>query len=202
MKNILFTFLITLSVTVGVMYFAYDGELKIAQETVSNLQQDNENKSAEIARLEDVVENKNEELKLKEGLIQKQVEDLEMANGKINSLKEELSKYDSLRKLNIVATAYTSDCDSGCTGVTATGHNVKNTVYKDGKRVVSVDPNVIPLGSLMYVEANGESFVGVAEDTGGAIKGNRVDVLVENTSKAFTFGKQNVKITVLREGRG
>jgi 3D (Asp-Asp-Asp) domain-containing protein len=202
MKNILLTFLITLSVTVGVMYFAYDGELKIAQKTASNLQQEVENKSAEIARLEDVVKNQGEELKLKESLIQKQVEDLKMANGEITKLKEELSKYDNLRKLNIVATAYEAMCDTGCTGTTATGHNVKNTVYKDGYRVISVDPNLIPLGSLMYVESNGENFVGIAEDTGGAIKGNKIDVLVASRTEAFNFGKQNVKVTVLREGRG
>jgi 3D (Asp-Asp-Asp) domain-containing protein len=202
MKNILFTFLITLSVTVGVMYFAYDGELKIAQETVSNLQQENENKSAEIAKLEDVIENRDSKIKKYEEMLGEYSRTNERLNGKVQQLQEELDKYDSLRKLNIVATAYTALCNTGCTGVTATGHNVKSTVYKDGYRVVSVDPNLIPLGSLMYVETNGENFVGIAEDTGGAIDGHRIDVLVKNKTKAFAFGKQSVKVTVLREGRG
>ncbi|WP_248926564.1 stalk domain-containing protein [Paenibacillus hamazuiensis] len=71
---------------------------------------------------------------------------------------------------------------------------------------ISVDPNVIPLGSLVYIE--GYSYDGLPQggmmaralDTGGSIKGNRIDIFVPGTQKkASEFGIQNVKIYVLKK---
>jgi 3D (Asp-Asp-Asp) domain-containing protein len=99
------------------------------------------------------------------------------------------------KEMEVTATAYVSYCDTGCTGITATGVDVRNTIRTPkGYRVVAVDPRVIPLGSI--VEINGEKFKAV--DTGGAIKGNKIDILVSthNTDKAFEFGKQKLHIKV------
>jgi len=64
--------------------------------------------------------------------------------------------------------------------------------------VIAVDPNVIPLGSRLYIEfADGNSMYGVAEDTGGAIKGNRIDIAMHSVDKAYDFGIQNVRVYVL-----
>ena len=64
--------------------------------------------------------------------------------------------------------------------------------------VIAVDPRVIPLGSRVYIEfADGNSMYGVAEDTGGAIKGNRIDIAMHTVDKAYEFGVQNVKVYVL-----
>ena len=54
-------------------------------------------------------------------------------------------------------------------GVTATGHRIQ-----DGDRIVAVDRRLIPLGSTVIID--GVSYL--ALDTGGAIKGRRIDVLV------------------------
>jgi 3D (Asp-Asp-Asp) domain-containing protein len=107
------------------------------------------------------------------------------------------------RKVNVVATAYTANCDTGCTGTTATGLNVRNTTTHNGKTVISVDPSVIPLHSIVKVDtANGQSFLAVAEDTGGAIDGGHIDVLVASHSTAIRFGRQHATLTILREGEG
>lgn len=110
------------------------------------------------------------------------------------------------RTLYVTATAYTSFCDTGCIGITATGANVKNTIHHDGKRIIAVDPNVIPLYSVVKIYPNDrEPFIAYAMDTGGDIKGNRIDVLisVNDASVAFDFGEQgNVKVEILREGKG
>src|SRR5690606_32539656 len=159
-------------------------------------------KENEILNLESKIKTVNEKLTEKENEILNLKEKLNETENENRKLKEELEKYKSLRKLNIVATAYDAFCNTGCTGVTATGYDVKNTVYKDGYRVVAVDPKVIPLGSLLYVETKNDSFVGIAEDTGGDIKGNRIDVLMENRSTAYDFGRQSVTVIVVREGRG
>lgn len=89
------------------------------------------------------------------------------------------------------ATAYGPDC-SGCSGITATGINIKQSPTP---KVISVDPNVIPLGSRVWVEGYGEA---IAADTGGAIKGNRIDVLVKSEAYAASnWGRRTVQVKIL-----
>ena len=64
--------------------------------------------------------------------------------------------------------------------------------------IVAVDPNVIPLGSQVYIEyPDGTGHYATAEDTGGAIKGNRIDVAMSSVDKAYDFGIKNVKVYVV-----
>lgn len=89
--------------------------------------------------------------------------------------------------LYVESTAYTGG------GVTATGTvPVRNA---DGVSTVAVDPRVIPLGSLVYIEGYGQA---IAADTGGAIKGNIVDVYLNSDEEAVHWGrKHNVAVYVL-----
>src|SRR5690625_2647308 len=99
------------------------------------------------------------------------------------------------------ATYYSAFCPTGCTGVTATGIDVSNTIYHEGNRIVAVDPSVIPLRSIVHITlANGDSFEAIAGDTGGDIKGNRIDVLVESRSKAYELGRQSATVEIIRRG--
>ncbi|XXM72636.1 LysM peptidoglycan-binding domain-containing protein [Lysinibacillus sphaericus] len=93
-------------------------------------------------------------------------------------------------ELSVEATAYTADCE-GCSGITATGVNLKEN--PDAK-VIAVDPDVIPLGSKVYVEGYGYA---TAEDTGGAIKGNRIDVFIPSQDQAADWGRKTVNVKVL-----
>ncbi len=64
--------------------------------------------------------------------------------------------------------------------------------------IIAVDPNVIPLGSRVYIEyPDGTGHYATAEDTGGAIKGNRIDVAVSSVDKAYDFGIKNAKVYVV-----
>ncbi|QKY70883.1 G5 and 3D domain-containing protein [Lentibacillus sp. CBA3610] len=94
------------------------------------------------------------------------------------------------KTMHMNATAYTVDC-IGCNGngYTATGINLRNN-----PNVVSVDPNVIPLGSKVWVEGYGEAIAG---DTGGHIKGNRIDLHLESQSEAESFGRKTVEVRIL-----
>lgn len=60
--------------------------------------------------------------------------------------------------------------------------------------VVAVDPNVIPLGSRLYIPGYG---MAIAADTGGAIRGNRIDLLMDSYDAAMNFGRQSVEVYVL-----
>ena len=59
-------------------------------------------------------------------------------------------------------------------------------------RTIAVDPKLIRLGSK--VRMNGKEYV--AEDTGGAIKGRRIDLFVDSHSEAMKFGKKLIEIYV------
>jgi len=99
------------------------------------------------------------------------------------------------RELTVVATAYTADpSENGTYGgrvLTAMGHDL--TANPD-MRIIAVDPKIIPLGSKVWVEGYGEAIAG---DTGSAIKGNRIDVLMGSKSKAMNWGRQTVKVKIL-----
>lgn len=94
------------------------------------------------------------------------------------------------KEFYVSATAYTASC-AGCSGITATGINLK---ANPGLKVIAVDPSVIPLGSKVWVEGYGHAIAG---DTGGAIKGNKIDLFVADKSAALSFGRKQVKIKVL-----
>ena len=80
---------------------------------------------------------------------------------------------------------------------TATG-----TLVRHG--VVAVDPSVIPLGSRLYIVTN-DGYVNygyaVAEDTGGAIKGNRIDLYFDSVQQCMTFGRRECTVYILSEGK-
>ncbi|NLS42516.1 hypothetical protein EYH65_20440 [Bacillus subtilis] len=96
------------------------------------------------------------------------------------------------------ASAYTADCPEGCSGVTATGIDVTGTIYHAGKRIIAVDPSVIALGSTVEIkQADGTTFEAMAQDTGGYIKGAKIDVLVANEADAVQFGRQSVQVRVI-----
>ncbi|WP_026673692.1 G5 and 3D domain-containing protein [Alkalihalobacterium bogoriense] len=94
------------------------------------------------------------------------------------------------KTITVTATAYTANC-SGCSGITATGINLNNN---RNKKVIAVDPSVIPLGSRVHVEGYGEAIAG---DTGGNIVGNKIDVHVPTRSEAQRWGVRTVKVTIL-----
>ena len=73
-------------------------------------------------------------------------------------------------------------------GQTATG-------LKPQRGVIAVDPKVIPLGTKLYIEGYGNA---VAGDTGGAIKGNRVDLFMSSRKECMSWGRRDVKVWILK----
>lgn len=61
--------------------------------------------------------------------------------------------------------------------------------------MVAVDPSVIPMGSRLYIEGYGFAH---AADTGGAIKGNRLDLFMEDRSQCLSWGRRTVKVYLLQ----
>lgn len=106
------------------------------------------------------------------------------------ALKAASTDNTSSKVISVKATAYTASC-TGCSGTTATGINIK---ANPEEKVIAVDPSVIPLGSKVYVEGFGNA---TAADTGGAIKGKRIDIFIPSEINAINFGVKNLKVTIL-----
>ncbi|HEX4947456.1 MAG TPA: 3D domain-containing protein [Blastocatellia bacterium] len=66
--------------------------------------------------------------------------------------------------------------------------------------VIAADPRVLPLGSTVHLKAGNYTGVYLVQDTGKAIKGKRIDVWMPSSREARTFGRQNVRLTVLKYG--
>lgn len=96
-----------------------------------------------------------------------------------------------VKEIMVSASAYTANCN-GCSGITSTGINLKQN---PDVKVIAVDPSIIPLGTKVYVEGYGYAIAG---DTGGAIKGNKIDVFFPSKSEAFKWGRKQVKIKILK----
>ncbi len=108
----------------------------------------------------------------------------------------ETSAPSSSRELQVVATAYTADplengYKAGDQVKSAMGHNL---TANPNMKLIAVDPSVIPLGSKVWVEGYG---VAIAGDTGGAIKGHKIDVLMPDKGTSSNWGRKTVTVKVL-----
>lgn len=99
-----------------------------------------------------------------------------------NKSSSKKSQAPSGRTMTMEATAYTATGN-----LTASGTRAR-------VGAVAVDPRVIPLGTRLYIEGYGYA---TAEDTGGAIKGNIIDLYMNSTSEVYNWGRRPVKVTIL-----
>ena len=140
-----------------------------------------ENKQSEIVSIQN-------ELATTKNDLQLATEDSEEINTKlknvitvVNDLKDTQYKmvYLGEFKLTHYCTEVTEHiCGTG-TGITATGTQVA------AGRTIAVDPSVIPYGTEVYIEGYGWR---IAEDCGGAVNGNHIDIAVSTHSRALSMG--------------
>lgn len=90
------------------------------------------------------------------------------------------------RSLVVEATGYTR-YDEGCGDYTATGEYLR-------RGIIAVDPSIIPMGTRVFIPGYG---VAVAADTGGAIRGNKIDLAFDSRSEAFAWGRRTITMFIL-----
>lgn len=102
------------------------------------------------------------------------------------------------REMNVTATAYTSGPESTGKrrGHPQYGITFSGTRATEGQ-TIAVDPKVIPLGSEVFVYELRRTFI--AEDTGGAIKGARIDLYMDQVQDAVKWGVRQVRVQVRRK---
>lgn len=110
------------------------------------------------------------------------------------------SRYEYSEAFTMKATAYTAGYESTGKRPGDPGYGITRSGTRVRPGVVAVDPRVIPLGTRLYVESlDGSRSYGfaTAEDTGGAIKGHKIDLYYENVNTALRFGRRNVRVYIL-----
>ena len=123
-----------------------------------------------------------------------------------NKIKKENEVLD---KFTGTITGYGPDCD-GCIGITASGYDVRNTIYYNDKtynkvRVLAAD-KFLPFGTIIKVSnlKNYNDFIGIVLDRGSAISFDgfsQIDLLFESENYSYDFGrKHNVTFEILRLG--
>lgn len=121
----------------------------------------------------------------KNNALYNKIEDMEAELSEANAILDDLQneEYEFVYLGNFKLTAYCAEthphiCGEGA-GVTASG-----TIATPG-RTIGVDPSIIPYGTEVYIEGIGWR---IAEDTGGAIGGNHIDILVDTHENALSLG--------------
>lgn len=207
-----------------VKFDRYDKAILEKEKVISVMEKKVSTQNNTIAGLENEVAKATEEKTILDNSLNNKETELQQSKERIDSLQNELSKaqadLDNARKevknlqakkaepagdippsdggrtLTVKATAYTAHPSEN--GGTYGGRVLTKTGYdlsaNPGAKVIAVDPSVIPLGSKVWVEGYGEAM---ALDTGGAIKGNRVDLLMPSFQASESWGVRNVQLKVL-----
>lgn len=152
-----------------------ENKLKIKIEEVDKLEKENK-------KLKKDIDKKNKEIKKKD----KEIKELKNKKNKTMTMK---------------LTHYTMYCD-GCTGRTASGYKLSHGQTKyNGYVIVAADTSILPLHSkIKIINPDGSSFKAIVLDRGGAIKGNRLDVLTATKEEAYRKGVYNAQVEVLSYG--
>lgn len=94
-------------------------------------------------------------------------------------------------------THYTAYCN-GCTGKTASGYDVRNTIYYNGYRIVAAPPSIAFNTKLKITYSDGTIINAIVLDRGKDITSKRLDLLVVNKDEAYLLGRQSVKVEIIK----
>ncbi len=165
----------------------YEMIFRKSEDTKNNIKATRENIVAEKETLETYLENK--QILLSQVKSQKSEFTTLLAEIKERIRQIQPAGVTLIGEWDMVATAYYSGGGglSG-NGITAIGLRAK-------KGIVAVDPRVIPLGTKLYIPGYGEAL---AADTGGWVKGNRIDLVFESLEECYRFGRRRLKVYLVQ----
>src|SRR3972149_7936211 len=177
-------------------------ELRFEKEEFDRISRKSEEKKIEIETTRDTIQE--EEKQLQKSIEENKIllDQVKSEKGEIENLLAEIKKRIAMvqplgltliGEWDMVATAYYAfgkgGNDINGDGITAIGLRAR-------KGIVAVDPKVIPLGTRLYIPGYGEAL---AADTGGWIKGSRIDLCFETLQEAFWYGRRKKKIYLIED---
>lgn len=172
-------------------------QLRFEKEEYDRISRKSEEKKKEIEETRDIIEE--EERLLLKSIEENKIllERVKSEKGEIQSLLSEIKKRIAMvqppgltltGEWDMVATAYYAH---GRGGNDINGNGITAIGLRARKGIVAVDPRVIPLGTKLYIPGYGEAL---AADTGGWIKGNRIDLCFETMPECYRYGRRKIKI--------
>ncbi|MGG5740158.1 MULTISPECIES: 3D domain-containing protein [Bacillus cereus group] len=179
-----------------------ESNMKTVQETIAREQEAARIAAEERAKAEAAAKAEQEELAKAKAAAAKQKEEQAakpaepVAKNTTPESKPDPKPAQGGKEFYVTATAYTADPSengykAGETVKSKMGHNL---TANPNMKLIAVDEAVIPLGSTVYVEGYGTAIAG---DTGSAIKGHIIDLLMPDSATANAWGRRTVKITIL-----
>ncbi|MDP7992485.1 3D domain-containing protein [Bacillus sp. MHSD_36] len=182
-----------------------ESNMKAVQETIAREQEAARIAAEERAKAEAAAKAEQEALakaqaeiaeKQKQEKASKPAEPVAVAKNTETESKSDTKPAQGGKEFYVTATAYTADPSEngykpGETVKSKLGHNL---TANPNMKLIAVDPSVIPLGSTVYVEGYGTAIAG---DTGSAIKGHIIDLLMPNSAQANEWGRRTVKVKIL-----
>ncbi|HEY4662863.1 MAG TPA: 3D domain-containing protein [Candidatus Humimicrobiaceae bacterium] len=177
-------------------------ELRFEKEEFDRISRKSEEKKIEIETTRDTIQE--EEKQLQKSIEENKIllDQVKSEKGEIENLLAEIKKRIAMvqplgltliGEWDMVATAYYAfgkgGNDINGDGITAIGLRAR-------KGIVAVDPKVIPLGTRLYIPGYGEAL---AADTGGWIKGSRIDLCFEDLQECYYYGRRKIKIYLIED---
>ena len=123
-----------------------------------------------------------EEVIVKNNEVQNELQEKNIEASIVNESNAKTNDINKDNKIHVEATAYS-------------GHSITATGTKPKWGTIAVDPTVIPYGTKVYIPKFDMVFT--AEDCGGAIKGNKIDIFMNSKNESYTWGRRNIEIYIL-----
>lgn len=123
-----------------------------------------------------------EEVIVKNNEVQNEIQEKNNEASIVNESNAKTNDINKDNKIHVEATAYS-------------GHSITATGTKPKWGTIAVDPTVIPYGTKVYIPKFDMVFT--AEDCGGAIKGNKIDIFMNSKNESYTWGRRNIEIYIL-----
>jgi len=166
----------------------YDRVLRKSEEKKKQLEATQKDQQDEQVKLEAALQKSNillEQIKGERSSVQKTLVDIRARIAEIQPQGITLAG-----EWKVVATAYYSGGGGlNGDGITATGLRAR-------KGIVAVDPRLIPLGTKLYIEGYGQAL---AADTGGWIKGDRVDLCFDSLDECYRYGRRKIYVYLVED---
>jgi 3D (Asp-Asp-Asp) domain-containing protein/peptidoglycan hydrolase CwlO-like protein len=177
-------------------------QLRFEREEYDRICRKSEEKKAEIETTKDSITTEKQQLEksLAENkvLLEKVKGEKSEIQGLLNEIRKRIAQIQPpgltlVGEWDVVATAYYA---FGKGGNDINGNGITAIGLRARKGIIAVDPRVIPLGTRIYIPGYGEAL---AADTGGWIKGNRVDLCFESREECYRYGRRRIKIYLIED---
>lgn len=171
--------------------------IRLEKESHDRIMRKSEEKKKELNQSRNLLEEEKKKLEAKRELDRQLLEKVKGEKAEVQqtleAIRERIAKIQPegiilAGEWRMVATAYYAGGGGlNGNGITATGLRAR-------KGIIAVDPSVIRLGTKLYIEGYGEA---IAADTGGWIKGNRVDLCFDTLEECYRYGRRKIYVYLM-----